>query len=196
MKPPIYMDHHATTPVDPRVLARMLPYFSEKFGNAASRGHSFGWQAEEAVEQARRDVAALVGAEPATIVFTSGATEADNLAVSGVAEAYASRGKHIVTQATEHKAVLDPCRALAKRGYDVTVLDVDAYGRVDPQAVAGALRPDTLLVSIMAANNEIGTLQPLAAIGEICRARGVLFHTDAVQAAGRVPLNVKLSSQN
>lgn len=190
MAGPIYMDHNATTPVDPRVLERMLPYFTEKFGNAASRSHAYGWQAEQAVEAARQEVAALIGAEPQEIVFTSGATEADNLALFGVAEAYVERGRHIVTQATEHKAVLDPARALARRGFEVTVLEVDRFGRVDPAAVAAALRPDTVLVSVMAANNEIGTLQPLADIGAICRARGVLFHSDAAQTLATVRLDV------
>jgi cysteine desulfurase len=187
----IYMDHNATTPVEPRVLARMLPYFSEKFGNAASRAHAYGWQAEEAVEQARREVAALIGAsDPSEVVFTSGATEANNLAIFGVAEAYAARGKHLVTQATEHKAVLDCFRALERRGWSITLVPVDREGRVSPASVAAALRDDTVLVSVMAANNEIGTLQPLAEIGEACRARGVVFHSDAAQAAGRVPLDV------
>lgn len=191
MPPVIYMDHNATTPVDPRVLERMLPYFTEKFGNAASRSHPYGWQAEEAVEQARREIAALIGADVQEIVLTSGATEANNLAILGVAEAHAAKGRHIVTQATEHKAVLDTCAAFAKRGGEVTVLPVDGLGRVDPEAVRAALRPDTVLVSIMAANNEVGTLQPLAALGAVCQERGVLFHVDAAQAAGRVPLDVR-----
>jgi cysteine desulfurase len=192
MPPPVvYMDHNATTPVEPRVLERMLPYFTEKFGNAASRSHPYGWQAEEAVEQARRDIAALIGADTQELVLTSGATEANNLAILGVTEALAAKGRHVVTQATEHKAVLDTCKALERRGGEVTVLPVDHVGRVDPEAVRAALRPDTVLVSVMAANNEIGTLQPLDAIGAVCRERGVLLHVDAAQAAGRVPIDVR-----
>ncbi len=190
MQLPIYMDHHATTPVDARVLERMLPYFAEKFGNAASRSHSFGWQAEEAVEVARRQVASLIGADASEIVFCSGATEANNLALLGVATGYAERGDHIVTQVTEHKAVLDVCGALEKRGVGVTYVGVDKHGRVSVDEVAEAIGERTLLVSIMAANNEIGTLQPLAEIGALCEARGVLFHSDAAQAAGKVPLHV------
>jgi len=184
------MDHHATTPVDPRVLERMLPYFRDSFGNAASRNHVFGWKAEEAVEAARTLVAQLIGATAREIVFTSGATEADNLAILGVADAHRSRGDHIVTQATEHKAVLDPCAVLAKRGFQVTVLPVDGSGRLDAQAVEAALTERTILVSVMAANNEVGTLQPIAEIGAICRKRGVLFHSDATQAVCKVPFNV------
>ncbi len=190
VKLPIYMDHHATTPVDPRVLERMLPYFKDAFGNAASRNHVFGWRAEEAVEAARQEVAKLIGATAREIVFTSGATESDNLAIFGVAEAYRQHGDHIVTQATEHKAVLDPCAALAKRGFQVTVLPVDATGLVDPAAVEAALTSRTILVSIMAANNEVGTLQPVRDIGAICRKRGVLFHSDATQAVGKVAFDV------
>ncbi|MEK7704878.1 MAG: cysteine desulfurase family protein [Myxococcota bacterium] len=185
----IYMDHQATTPVDPRVVDRMLPYFTEKFGNSSSRSHAFGWQAEEAVEAARAHVAALLGAEPREVIFTSGATEANNLALFGVVEAHPHKD-HIVTQATEHKAVLDVCHALEERGTRVTYLPVDRDGLVDPQAVADAIEPSTALVSIMHANNEVGTVQPLAEIGAICRAKGVLLHTDAAQSAGKIPLKV------
>ncbi len=189
--PRIYLDHHATTPLDPRVLEAMLPFFREKFGNAASKSHSFGWEAEDAVEAARAQVAALIGAEPKEIVFTSGATEADNLAVKGVCEAYAEKGNHVVTSAIEHNAVLDPCRALGRRGVEVTVLPVGRDGIVEPDAVARAIGPRTVLVSIMAANNEIGTLQPIAEIGRIARERGVPFHSDGAQAVGKVPLDVR-----
>lgn len=192
---PIYMDHQATSPVDERVLARMLPFFSEHYGNAASRSHAFGWRAEEAVEAARGHIARLIGAEAREIIFTSGATEANNLAILGVAATHGATseksGKHIVTQATEHLAVLDPCRHLERQGFDVTVLPVDAYGRVDPAAVAAALRQETVLVTIMAANNEIGTLQPIGEIGALCHEAGVLFHTDAAQSAGKVPVDVQ-----
>lgn len=187
----IYLDNHATTPVDPRVLERMLPYFTEHFGNAASRNHAYGWRAEEAADVARERVAELIGATGREIIFCSGATEANNLAILGAAEAYASKGKHLVTQATEHKAVLDPLRLLAKRGYSLTVLPVDAQGSVDPAAVRAAITDETILVSVMAVNNEIGTLQPVAEIGAVCKAAGVLFHTDAAQAAGRIPIAVE-----
>jgi cysteine desulfurase len=186
----IYLDHHATTPCDPRVVEAMLPYFAREFGNAASRTHAFGWRAEQAVEQARGEVAALVGADPREIVFTSGATESNNLALLGVARAARPRRAHVVTSRIEHRAVLDPCRALEREGVRVTYLDVARDGRVDPAAVEAALEADTLLVSIMFANNEIGTLQPIEAIGRIARARGVLFHCDAAQAAGKVPVDV------
>jgi cysteine desulfurase len=191
MKLPIYMDCNATTPVDPRVLERMLPYFSEDFGNAASRNHPFGWKAEAAVEAARDEIGKIIGATGREIVITSGATESDNLAVFGVADYYASKGNHIVTQATEHKAVLDSCKALERKGARVTYLPVDNTGRVDPQAVEDAITDQTVLVSIMLANNEVGTVQPIADIGAICRRRGVLFHTDAVQGIGKVPFNVE-----
>ena len=191
MKLPIYMDNHATTAVDPRVVERMLPYFSEHFGNAASRSHGFGWRAEEAVEAARGRVAALLGATAAEIVFTSGATESNNLALFGAMEAYASKGRHLITQVTEHKAVLDVCKALERRGAQVTYLPVDGQGRVDPQDVANAITDQTVLVSIMHANNEVGTVQPLAAIGALCRARGVLLHSDVAQSLGRLPLDVQ-----
>jgi cysteine desulfurase len=191
MKSPVYMDHHATTPVDARVLAAMLPWFSEKFGNAASRNHAFGWEAEKAVERARGQVAAAIGAQAGDIVFTSGATEADNLALKGALEANASRGRHLVTAATEHKAVLDTARALERRGAALTVVPVRPDGLVDPDDVARALTEQTVLVSVMHANNEIGVLQPLAEIGALCRARGVLFHTDAAQSLTKVPLDVE-----
>ena len=188
---PIYLDHHATTPCDPAVVEAMLPWLTRDFGNAASRAHAFGWTADAAVERARRQVAALIGASPKEIVFTSGATEANNLALKGVAETYAARGRHLVTCTTEHKAVLDPCDWLVTRGFEVTRVGVGADGLLDLADLEAALRPDTLLVSVMAANNEIGTLAPLERIGALCRARGVFFHTDAAQAAGRVPLDVQ-----
>jgi cysteine desulfurase len=188
---PVYMDNHATTRTDPRVLEAMLPYFTIHYGNAASRHHAFGRAALEAVEQARAEVAALVGASPREIVFTSGATESDNLAIKGVAAMYRSRGDHLVTVATEHRAVLDPCRRLEREGFRVTYLPVDRHGLVAPEQVAEALTERTLLVSVMAANNEIGTLQPVRDIGRLCKERGVFFHCDAVQAAGKLPLDVE-----
>jgi len=187
---PIYLDNHATTRVDPRVVEAMAPFWSEDYGNAASTSHVFGWRAEEAVELARERLAAALGARPRELVFTSGATEANNLAILGAAEANPERD-HLVTVATEHRAVLDPCRALAAVGREVTVLPVDGDGLVDPRAVADAITDRTLLVSVMAANNEIGVLQPLAEIGAACRERGVLFHSDAAQAFGKVPLDVE-----
>ena len=187
---PIYLDHHATTPVDPAVTAAMLPYLTEKFGNPSSRQHVFGQEAHAAVEDARAQVARLVGAEPADIVFTSGATESDNLAIRGAARALAPRGRHVVTTAIEHPAVLEPCRTLEKEGFEVTVVGVGADGVFSPDDVSAALRPDTVLVSVMAANNEIGTIQPVAEIGRICRDREIVFHTDAVQAVGRIPASV------
>jgi cysteine desulfurase len=190
MKTPIYMDYHATTPLDPRVLDAMLPYFREKFGNAASRSHPFGWEAEQAVEKARKQIADLVGATPKEIVFTSGATESDNLAIKGVAEMYAERGNHIITVATEHKAVLDTCKRLAKHGANVTFLPVLGDGLIDLDALHAAITDKTILVSVMHANNEIGVLQPIREIGRIARERGVLFHTDATQSVGKVPVNV------
>ncbi len=190
MKKPIYMDYHATTPVDPRVLQAMLPYFTEKFGNAASRNHSFGWEGEQAVEKGRQQIADLIGASPKEIIFTSGATESNNLAIKGVAEMYAEKGDHIITAVTEHKAVHDTCKNLQKRGRQVTFLRVRPDGLVDLDELRAAITPRTILISIMHANNEIGVLQPIREIGRIAKERGVLFHTDATQAAGKVPLNV------
>jgi cysteine desulfurase len=184
------MDNHATTPVDPRVLEAMLPYFTQKFGNAASRHHRFGWEAEKAVEEARKQVASLIGADPKEIVFTSGATESNNLALKGVAEAYAGRGNHIVSVGTEHKAVLDPCKHLQKAGWEVTYLPVGRDGLLDPGRLHAAITERTVLVSVMYANNEIGVIQPIREIGAICAGRGVLFHSDAVQAAGKIPVDV------
>src|SRR5579864_8888632 len=190
MKRPIYMDNHATTALDPRVLEAMLPYFTEVYGNAASRNHRFGWDADAAVETARRQVARLIHAGAEDMVFTSGATESDNLALKGAAWARRSQGTHIVTVATEHKAVLDACRHLEPDGFRVTYLDVSPDGLVDPEDFRRALTRETILASVMAANNEIGVLQAIAEIGRICRERGVLFHTDAVQAVGKVPIDV------
>ncbi len=191
---PIYLDHHATTPCDPAVVEAMLPYFTERFGNAASRGHTFGHLARAAVEKARAEVAGLLNASPKEVLWTSGATEANNLALLGTARAGRDRGRHLITVATEHKAVLDPMAHLEREGFEVTVLPVSAGGRVAAEAVEAALRPDTLLVSVMAANNEIGTLQPIEEIGALCRAHGVVFHTDAAQALGKVPLDVQAAS--
>jgi cysteine desulfurase len=190
MKKPIYMDYHATTPVDPRVLQTMLPYFTEKFGNAASRNHSFGWEGEQAVEKGRQQIAELIGASPKEIIFTSGATESNNLAIKGVAEMYAEKGDHIITAVTEHKAVLDTCKNLQKRGRQVTFLRVRPDGLVDLDELRAAITARTILISIMQANNEIGVLQPIREIGRIAKERGVLFHTDATQAAGKVPIDV------
>ena len=190
MKLPIYMDNHATTKTDPRVFQAMTPYFNEIFGNAASRNHSFGWQAEEAVEKARKQVADLIGATAKEIVFTSGATESDNLALKGIAEMYAEKGNHIITAATEHKAILDTCKRLEKHGIRVTYLPVKADGLIDLDMLQEAITDKTILISIMYANNEIGVLQPVAEIGKIAKSRGVLFHTDATQAIGKVPVNV------
>jgi len=191
MKNRIYLDNHATTQVDPRVLERMLPYFTEKFGNAASRNHSFGWEAEEAVETARAEVAGLVKAEAKEIIFTSGATESDNLAVVGVAEFYKEKGNHIITTGIEHKAILDTCHMLESKGFEVTYLKVDAQGRIDLDELADAIGDKTILVTLMAANNEIGTLHPLAEIGRITREKGVLFHTDATQGVGHMDIDVE-----
>lgn len=185
------MDHHATTPVDPRVLDAMLPYLTRAFGNAASRSHVFGWEAEAAVDEARRQVAVGMGASPKEIVFTSGATESDNLAVLGAARAYKSKGNHVVTGATEHHAVLDSCHELEREGFEVTYLAPDRTGRIEAGQVAHALRDSTVLVSLMLANNEIGTVHPLAEIGAVCRERGVLLHTDAVQGFGKIPFDVE-----
>ena len=190
VKLPIYMDHHATTPVDPEVFEAMRPYFTEHFGNAASRNHAFGWAAEGAVEAARAQVASLLGARPIEVVFTSGATESDNLALKGVAHAYREKGTHLITSAVEHPAVLDACRRLEKEGFQVSYLPVDRAGMVDPAAVAKAITPKTTLVSVILANNEIGTLQPLAEVGAVCKAKGVLLHSDAVQAVGKIPVDV------
>jgi cysteine desulfurase len=187
---PIYMDNHATTPVDPRVLEEMLPYFTDKFGNAASRNHSFGWAGEEAVETARERVAKLIGATTKEIIFTSGATESDNLAIKGVAEMYREKGNHIITAVTEHKAVLDTCKRLEKYGYRVTYLPVQKDGLVDLDDLKRAIDDKTILVTIMAANNEIGVLQPIAEIGKLCHEKGVIFHSDATQAVGKVPIDV------
>jgi cysteine desulfurase len=194
MKIPIYMDYHATTPVDPRALEAMLPFFSERFGNAASKSHSFGWSAEEAVEGAREQVAALIGASAREIVWTSGATESDNLAIKGAAQFLRAKGKHLVTCATEHKAVLDSIHALERDGFDATVLPVERDGRLDPERLKAALRPDTILVSIMHANNESGVIHPIEEIGRITRAAGVLFHCDAVQSIGKVPFDVEVAN--
>lgn len=191
LKLPIYMDYHATTPMDPRVLEAILPYFNETFGNAASRTHRFGWEAEATVEDARETIAQLIGADSGKeIVFTSGATESDNLAIKGVAEYYKSKGNHIITTVIEHKAVLDSCKRLEKEGFDVTYLPVGTDGRVDPEAVRAAITDKTILVSVMLANNEVGTIQPIREIGEITREKGVLFHSDAVQGIGKTPFNV------
>jgi cysteine desulfurase len=186
----VYLDHHATTPVDPRVLAAMLPFFGPKFGNAASRSHRFGWDAEQAVEFARKRVAALAGATPREIVFTSGATESNNLAIKGVAEAHRTRGNHIITMATEHKAVLDPVRHLERLGCAATVLPAGRDGLLDLDRLRAAIRPETLLVSVMYANNETGVIQPIREIGAICREKDVLFHCDAAQAFGKEPIDV------
>ena len=187
---PIYMDNHATSPLDPRVLEAMMPYFTTKFGNAASRNHSFGWEAEQAVETAREQIAKLIGATAKEIIFTSGATEINNLAIKGIAEMYRERGNHIITQVTEHKAILDTCKRLEKHGYRVTYLPVKADGLIDLEDLKRAMDDKTILVSIMAANNEIGVLQPIREIGKLCHEKGVIFHTDAVQAVGKVPVNV------
>jgi cysteine desulfurase len=190
MRPPIYLDNHATTPVDPRVLEAMLPYFGERFGNAASRSHRFGWEAEKAVDQARRRVADLAGASPREIVFTSGATESVNLTLKGAMEAHRERGNHLIVMATEHKAVLDTARHLERAGAALTVLACRSDGLLDMDGLEQAIRPETVLVSVMHANNEIGTIQPVAEAGAICRRRGVLFHCDAAQSFGKVPVNV------
>ena len=190
MKFPIYLDYSATTPVDPRVVEAMLPYLNEKFGNPASRSHQYGWDAESAVENARAEVAALVNADPKEIVWTSGATEANNLAIKGAANFYQGKGKHLITLKTEHKAVLDTMRELERQGFEVTYLDVLPNGLVDLAALEAALRPDTILVSIMAVNNEIGVIQPIAEIGELLRSRGILFHVDAAQATGKIDIDL------
>ncbi|NOT45207.1 MAG: IscS subfamily cysteine desulfurase [Acidobacteria bacterium] len=190
MKLPIYMDYHATTPVDPRVLEAMLPFFTEHFGNAASRNHAFGWAAEQAVEQARRQVADLIGASPKEVIFTSGATESNNLAIRGAAEMYREKGNHVITCVTEHKAVIDTCKRLEKQGGRVTYLPVQKDGRISLDDLRAAITDKTILISIMTANNEIGVLQPIEEIGAIAKEKGILFHTDAVQAVGKVPFDV------
>ncbi len=191
VKLPIYMDNHATTPVDPRVLDAMLPYFTERFGNAASRNHSFGWAGEEAVEIARAQIASLIGATPKEIIFTSGATESDNLMIKGVAEMYREKGNHIITQAIEHKAVLDACKRLEKYGYEVTYLPVQRDGRVDPEDVRKAITPKTILITVMYANNEIGSVNPIQEIGKIAKEHGIIFAVDGVQAVGKIPVDVQ-----
>ncbi|HTN43145.1 MAG TPA: IscS subfamily cysteine desulfurase [Nitrospiria bacterium] len=191
MKLPIYMDNHATTPMDPRVLDSMMPYFTEKFGNAASRNHSFGWEAEKAVDDARRQIAMLIHADPKEIIFTSGATESDNLALKGVVEMYREKGNHIVTSVTEHRAILDTAKRLEKQGMQVTYLPVDKDGFVNPDEVSKAITDKTILISIMMANNEIGTVNPIAEIGRIAKSRGVLFHCDATQGVGKIPVDVE-----
>jgi cysteine desulfurase len=191
MKLPIYLDYSATTPVDPRVAGKMIPYLTEFFGNAASRSHAFGWKAEQAVEEARGHVAALINADPKEIVWTSGATEGNNLALKGAANFYKTKGKHIITQKTEHKAVLDTCRELERQGFEVTYLEVGENGLVSLDKFNAALRPDTILASIMMVNNEIGVIQPVWEIAEICRKKGIIFHCDAVQGGGRVDIDVQ-----
>jgi len=188
---PIYLDNNATTRTDPRVVEKMLPYFTEIYGNAASRNHVFGWKAEEAVDEARSQIASLLGCSPKEIIFTSGSTESNNLAIKGVAHMYQKKGNHIITCLTEHKAVLDPCKRLEREGFRVTYLPVDKFGQVNLEQFTEAMTPDTILVSIMFANNEIGTIHPISAIGKLCKERGVIFHTDATQAVGKVPVDVE-----
>ncbi|MCP5309027.1 IscS subfamily cysteine desulfurase [Azoarcus halotolerans] len=191
LKFPIYLDYSATTPVDPRVAEKMIPYLCEHFGNPASRSHAYGWEAEKAVEEARAEVAALVNADPKEIIWTSGATESNNLAIKGAAHFYKGKGKHVITLKTEHKAVLDTVRELERQGFDATYLDVKEDGLVDLDALKAAIRPDTVVVSIMFVNNEIGVIQPISEIGEICRERGVVFHVDAAQATGKVEIDLQ-----
>ncbi len=190
MKYPIYLDYSATTPVDPRVAAKMIPFLTEHFGNPASRSHAYGWKTEEAVEEARGHVAALLGADPREIVWTSGATEGNNLAIKGAAQFYKTKGKHLITQKTEHKATLDTMRELERQGFECTYLDVEENGLVDVEKFKAAIRPDTILASIMMVNNEIGVIQPIAELGEICRAKGIILHCDAVQAAGKLEIDL------
>ena len=190
LNPPIYLDYSATTPIDPRVAEKMMPFLCEKFGNPASRSHAFGWESESAVEEAREEVARLVNADAKEIVWTSGATESNNLALKGAAQFYAGKGKHIVTVKTEHKAVLDTCRELERQGFDVTYLDVGDDGLLALDVFRAALRPETILVSVMLVNNEIGVIQPIAEIGEICRERGIIFHVDAAQATGKMAIDL------
>jgi cysteine desulfurase len=189
-KVPIYLDYSATTPVDPRVADKMIPYLTEQFGNPASRSHAFGWDAEKAVEQAREEVAGLVNCDPREIVWTSGATESDNLAIKGAAQFYKGKGKHLITVRTEHKAVLDPMRELERQGFEVTYLDPEPNGLLDLDKFAAAIRSDTILASVMHVNNEIGVIQDIDTIGELCRARGVLFHVDAAQSTGKTPIDL------
>ncbi|MCX5658665.1 MAG: IscS subfamily cysteine desulfurase [Planctomycetota bacterium] len=191
MKLPIYMDYNATTPVDPRVLEAMLPYFTQMFGNAASRNHSFGWEAEAAVDKAREQVAALIGASEKEIIWTSGSTESNNLAIKGAADMYKDKGRHIITALHEHKAVLDPCKRLQKEGFDVTFLQPDRSGVITAAQVAEAIRPDTILISLMWANNEIGTINEIPGIGKICKEKDIIFHTDATQWVGKMPTDVE-----
>ena len=191
MKFPIYLDYSATTPVDPRVAQKMIPFLTEQFGNAASRSHAFGWEAEKAVEEARGHVAALLNADSKEIIWTSGATEGNNLAIKGAANFYKGKGKHIATMKTEHKAVLDTVRELERQGFEATYLDPEQNGLLDLEKFKAALRPDTVLASVMMVNNEIGVIQPIAEIGEICRSKGIIFHCDAVQAAGKIPIDLQ-----
>ena len=193
VKTPVYLDYAATTPVDKRVAEKMIPYLTETFGNPASNSHAFGWTAEEAVEKARADIAALINADPKEIVFTSGATESDNLAIKGAANFYKTKGKHLITVKTEHKAVLDTMRELERQGFEVTYLGVQENGLIDLEELKAAIRDDTILISVMWVNNEIGVVQDIPAIGEICRERKIIFHVDAAQACGKVPVDVELS---
>lgn len=190
MKLPVYMDYNATTPVDPRVLEAMMPYFCELFGNASSSNHKYGWEAEEVVSKARRQVADLIGARPSEIIFTAGSTESNNISIKGVAEMYSEKGNHIITCKTEHKAILETCEYLEKKGIDVTYLDTDVTGLIDLNELARAINEKTILVSLMTGNNEIGTMQPVEEIGKLCKERNVIFHSDATQSVGKVPLNV------